>query len=122
LCDVCKIALLSRFRRLPHQFAMPATMEREHGHSPLREAGKAQAGDEEFEDFWCRKRSVLAIAGDGQLGVDGEHSAKFGARLVEPADRLSCGGTDRRYGAGGEDGNFVAALTDGVPRCPSQTT
>jgi len=94
LCDVCKIALLSRFRRLPHQFAMPATMEREHGHSPLREAGKAQAGDEEFEDFWCRKRSVLAIAGDGQLGVDGEHSAKFGARLVEPADRLSCGGTD----------------------------
>jgi hypothetical protein len=46
---------------------------REHG-SPLREAGKAQAGDEEFENFWCRKVSVLAIAGDGQLGVDGEHS------------------------------------------------
>ena len=25
-------------------------------------------------------------AGDGQLWVDGEHSAKFGPRLVEPAE------------------------------------
>jgi ABC-type Fe3+-hydroxamate transport system substrate-binding protein len=32
------------------------------------------------------------------------------------------GGTERRYGAGGEDGNFVAASNDGVPRCPSRTT
>ena len=31
-------------------------------------------------------------------------------------------GTERRYGAGGEDGNFVAAFNDGVPRCPSRTT
>jgi hypothetical protein len=31
-------------------------------------------------------------------------------------------GTERRYGAGGEDGNFVAASNDGVPRCPSRTT
>jgi hypothetical protein len=31
-------------------------------------------------------------------------------------------GTERCYGAGGEDGNFVAASTDGVPRCPSRTT
>ena len=27
--------------------------------------------------------SVLAIAGDGQLGIDGKHSTKFGACLVE---------------------------------------
>jgi hypothetical protein len=33
-----------------------------------------------------------------------------------------CSGTERRYGAGGEDGNFVAASNDGVPRCPSRTT
>jgi len=31
-------------------------------------------------------------------------------------------GTERRYGAGGEDGNFVAVSNDGVPRCPSRTT
>ena len=31
-------------------------------------------------------------------------------------------GTDRRYGADGEDGNFVVDVIDGVPRCPSQTT
>jgi hypothetical protein len=30
--------------------------------------------------------------------------------------------TERRYGAGGEDGNFVAASNDGVSRCPSRTT
>src|SRR6516164_803081 len=37
--------------------------------------------------------------------------------------RLSfTGGTDRRYGADGEDGNFVVDVIDGVPRCPSQTT
>ena len=29
--DVCKIALLRRFRRLPHELAMPATMERNDG-------------------------------------------------------------------------------------------
>jgi hypothetical protein len=31
LCDVCKIALLRRFHRLPREFAMPATMERNDG-------------------------------------------------------------------------------------------
>jgi hypothetical protein len=35
---------------------------------------------------------------------------------------LPATGTERRYGAGGEDGNFVAASNDGVPRCPSRTT
>ena len=52
----------------------------------LWEAGEAQAGDVEFENFWCRIVSVLAKAGDGQLGVDGKRSTKFGARRVEPAE------------------------------------
>jgi hypothetical protein len=47
---------------------------------------QAQAGDQEFEKFRCLKVRVRAVAGDGQLGVDGEHSAKFGARLVEPVE------------------------------------
>jgi len=59
--------------------------DQEHDGSLLRQAGQAQAGDEEFVNFRCLIVSVLAIPGDGQLRVDGEHSAKFGARLVEPA-------------------------------------
>jgi hypothetical protein len=31
-------------------------------------------------------------------------------------------GTERRYGAGGEDGNFVAACNRWSARCPSRTT
>ena len=38
--------------------------------SPLRQAGQAQASDEEFENFRCRKVSALAQVGDGQFGVD----------------------------------------------------
>jgi len=30
--------------------------------------------------------SLLAIAGDGQLGVDGKQSTEFGVRRVEPAE------------------------------------
>ena len=30
--------------------------------------------------------SVLALAGDGELGVDGKHSTKFGACLGEPTE------------------------------------
>ena len=59
---------------------------REHGGSLLRQAGEAQAGDEEFENFRCHKVSVLAIAGDGQVGVDGKQSTEFGACFVEPAE------------------------------------
>src|SRR6516165_10121315 len=37
--------------------------------------------------------------------------------------RLFLGGTDRRYGAGGEDvATSSLHVTDGVPRCPSRTT
>ena len=59
---------------------------REHGGSLLRQASQAQAGDVEFENFRCHKVSVRAIAGDGQLGVEGEYSTEFGARLVEMAE------------------------------------
>ena len=52
----------------------------------FRQASQAQAGDYEFVNFRCLKVSVLAIAGDGQLGVDAERSAKFGACRVEPAE------------------------------------
>ena len=81
---------------------MPATMEREHGHSPLREAGKAQAGDYEFQNFGWRKASELAKTGDGLLGVDGKHATKFGACLVEPAEMRQRDGSvphrwDRAY-------------------------
>ena len=41
---------------------------------------------QEFENFRCHKMKVFAKAGDGQLGVDGKHSTKFGARLVETAE------------------------------------
>src|SRR6516162_571783 len=58
---------------------------RERGGSLLRQAGQAQAGDVEFENFRCHKVSVFAKAGDRQLGVDGEHSAEFGACVVKPA-------------------------------------
>src|SRR6516164_4365302 len=59
---------------------------REQGGSPLRQAGQAQAGDVDFENFRCHMVSVLAKAGDGQFGVDGKHSTEFGACLVEPAE------------------------------------
>ena len=39
-----------------------------------------------------------------------------------PMLRIRFPPAERCYGAGGEDGNFVAASTDGVPRCPSRTT
>src|SRR5262245_13194846 len=54
--------------------------------SPLRQAGQAQASDEEFENLRCRKLSALAQGGDGQFGVDGKRSAKFGARLIDMAE------------------------------------
>jgi hypothetical protein len=53
-------------------------MEREHDDSPLREAGKAQAGDEEFENFWCRKGSVLAIRSQDR------HRHSFGTASAAP--------------------------------------
>ena len=52
----------------------------------FRQAGQAQAGDVEFENFRCRKVSVLAKPGDGQLWVDRQHPGKFGTCLVEPAE------------------------------------
>src|SRR5215469_15859673 len=69
---------------------------REHGGSLLRQASQAQAGDHEFEQFRCLMRaSVLAIAGDGQLGVDGKQSTKFGACLVEMAEMSVSGDFDQ---------------------------
>src|SRR6516225_11051794 len=59
---------------------------REHGGSPLRQAGEAQAGDIEFEKFRCQIVSHVAKSGDGQLGVVGKHSTEFGACLVTAAD------------------------------------
>jgi hypothetical protein len=59
---------------------------RGHGGSLLRQAGEAQTGDVEFENFRGHKVSVRTKAGDGQLGVDGEHSTEFGARHVEMAE------------------------------------
>src|SRR5215472_14446309 len=60
--------------------------------SLLRQAGEAQAGDLEFENFRCRKVSVPAKdLGDGQLGIDGKHATEFGACLVEMAE-MSIGG------------------------------
>ena len=56
------------------------------GALPLRQAGEAQAGDEEFANFRCQKVRALAKAGDGQLGVDGKHAAKFGAHLIDMAE------------------------------------
>jgi len=38
--------------------------------------------------------SVLAIVGDGRLGVDGKHSTEFGACLVEPAEMRQAGNFD----------------------------
>ena len=66
----------------------------ERGGSFLLQAGQAQAGDVEFEKFRCRKVSVLAKAGNGQLGVDGKQSTKFGACLVEPAEMRQRGDFD----------------------------
>ena len=72
---------------------------REHGGSPLRQAGQAQAGDEEFENFRCHKVSVPTIAGDGKLGVDGKHATEFGACRVEPAEMRQGDGFDpHRWG------------------------
>src|SRR5205814_7191312 len=59
---------------------------RGHGGSLLRQAGEAQAGDVEFENFRCPYRGQVAKAGNGQLGVDGKHSTKFGACLVKAAE------------------------------------
>ena len=75
-------------------------MSRERGGSPLRQAGQAQAGDEEFENFRCQKVSVPAKEiGDGQLGVDGKHPAEFGACLVQPAEMRQGDGFDpHRWG------------------------
>src|SRR4029077_15083197 len=39
-----------------------------------------------------------------------------------PMVRIHFPPAERCYGAGGEDGNFVAASPDEVPRCPSRTT
>ena len=58
---------------------------REHSGSPLRQAGQAQAGDIEFENFRCQIVSQVAKSGDGQLGVDGKHATEFGACLVKVA-------------------------------------
>src|SRR6516165_119426 len=60
-------------------------------HRSFWQAGEAQAGDEEFQNFRGRKVSVLAKAGDGQLWVDGKHATKFAARLLEPTE-MSIGG------------------------------
>jgi hypothetical protein len=43
-------------------------------------------------------------------------------RPVRPERPASTCGTRRRYGAGGEDGNFVAACNRWSARCPSRTT
>jgi hypothetical protein len=49
-------------------------------------------------------------------------TAPGGKKRVE-MDGLNPGGTDRCYGAGGEDvATSSLHLTDGVPRCPSRTT
>ena len=41
----------------------------------------------------------------------------------EAARPLLFGGTERRYGAGGEEmATSSLHVTDGVPRCPSRTT
>ena len=58
--------------------------QRGNGHSPLRQASQTQAGDVEFENFRCQKLTVLAKAGDGELGVDGKHSTEFGSRCAIP--------------------------------------
>jgi hypothetical protein len=57
------------------------------------------------------------------LGID-VVSPDVGATFVEGREAMFAELPDpgRCYGAGGEDGNFVAASTDGVPRCPSRTT
>ena len=61
-----------------------------------------------------RKRGWVSDAAMANCGFEA------GTRHGQPARPLI--GTERRYGAGGEDGNFVAASNDGVPRCPSRTT
>jgi hypothetical protein len=64
--SVCRVGLAPTGKRrlvTAHTHNRPSG-SREHGDSPLRQASQAQAGDEEFQKFWCRKVSVLAIAGD----------------------------------------------------------
>src|SRR6516164_6530008 len=55
-------------------------------HRSFWQAGEAQAGDVEFEKVRCQIVSHVAKSGDGQLGVDGKHSTKLGACLVEMAE------------------------------------
>jgi hypothetical protein len=50
----------------------------------------------EFENLRCQKVSEGAITGDGQLGVDGKHSTKLGACLVEMAE-MGIGGNFDPY-------------------------
>lgn len=56
------------------------------GDSLLRQTGEAQAGDVEFENFRCLIVCRPAKASDGQFGVDGKHSAEFGASLIEATE------------------------------------
>src|SRR5271155_5893996 len=45
------------------------------------------------------------------------------SRLIPPGGCWLVGGTERFYGAGGEEmATSSLYLTDGVPRCPSRTT
>ena len=85
--DCCAIQVDGRVFPQPGPKADPPLLGSS-ANSPLRQAGQAQAGDEEFENFRCRKVSALAQVGDGQFGVDGKHSAKFGARLIDMAECL----------------------------------
>ena len=61
----------------------------------FRQAGQAQASNEEFMNFRCLKvKRTPAKAGDGLLRVDGKHSIEFGACLVKPAEMRQRGDFD----------------------------
>src|SRR5438105_13701061 len=46
-----------------------------------------------------------------------------GGQIEDLQPTSFCGGTKRRYGAGGEEMETSSLhVTDGVPRCPSRTT
>jgi hypothetical protein len=54
----------------------------------------------------------------------GDPAGRSGISLRQhPADPFARGGTERFYGAGGEEmATSSLHVTDGVPRCPSRTT
>jgi hypothetical protein len=92
--------------------------------SPLHAAGclhfrkcALQAGTRTLTGMECsREEETSSSSGTTAAGTTADE--EFPSPPVDSSSR----GTERRYGAGGEDGNFVAASNDGVPRCPSRTT